>query len=135
MSIALGKLNGITTDIQSKLKARSIYDSDQLLAVARTPADRHQLARQIDVEPALILHLANRADLARVRGIGTIFAQLLEAAGVDTVKELATRQPTNLHAALLTANTQLQLTRRAPSADMVRAWVAEAKRMSPALEY
>lgn len=135
MSITLGKLNGITADIQSKLKARSIYDSDQLLAVARTPADRQQLARQLDVKPALILHLANRADLARVRGIGSIFAQLLEAAGVDTVKELATRQPTNLHTALLTANTQLQLARRAPSADMVRAWVAEAKRKSPALEY
>jgi predicted flap endonuclease-1-like 5' DNA nuclease len=135
MTVPVGKLKGMTANVQLELKACAVYDSSQLLAAVRTPADREGLARQIGVESATLLKLANRADLGRVRGIGMIFADLLEEAGVDTVRELAVRNPTNLHAALVQANSRLQLARRAPSPDMVRSWVVQAKRLSPALEY
>ena len=82
-----------------------------------------------------ILELANRADLARVRGIGGVFSDLLEQAGVDTVKELATRSPDNLHAKLLEMNAQRRLAGRAPTLDMVKDWVAQAKELPKLLEY
>jgi predicted flap endonuclease-1-like 5' DNA nuclease len=135
MTLPVGKFKGMTADVRATLKAHAIYDSSQLLAAARTSANREALAKHAGVESQVILKLANRADLARVRGIGTVFADLLEEAGVDTVRELAARNPTNLHETLLHLNEQKQLAQRAPSADIVRAWISQAKRLSIALEY
>ena len=76
----------MSTELEAKLKERGIYNSDQLLEAARTPSGRQALAEHAGVESRAILELANRADLARVRGIGGVFSDLLEQAGVDTVK-------------------------------------------------
>ena len=83
----------------------------------------------------MILELANRADLARISGIAGVFSDLLEHAGVDTVKELATRNPDNLHAKLLEINAAKKLSGRAPSQGMVKDWVAQAKALPKLLEY
>ena len=135
MTISIGKLKGMSTELEAKLKERGIYNSDQLLEAARTPSGRQALAEQVGVESRAILELANRADLARVRGIGGVFSNLLEQAGVDTVKELATRRPDNLHAKLLEINAQKRLAGRAPTLDMVKDWVAQAKELPKLLEY
>lgn len=87
------------------------------------------------MESRAVLELANRADLARVRGIGGVFCNLLEWAGVDTVKEPATRRPDNLHAKLLETNAQETLAGRAPTPHMVKDWVAQAKELPKLLEY
>ena len=73
------------------LKAQGISDSDALLEATKTPADRKELASTTGVDGGVILELANRADLARVKGIGRVYSDLMEEAGVDTVKELAER--------------------------------------------
>ena len=135
MAISIGKLKGMSTELEAKLKERGFYNSDQLLGAAQTPAGRKALVEQVGVESRAILELANRADLARVRGIGGVFSNLLEQAGVDTVKELATRRPDNLHAKLLEINAQKGLAGRAPTLDMVKDWVAQAKELPKLLEY
>jgi len=135
VAISISTLRGLSQDTEARLRARGISSSDQLLEAARTPAGRQALAQQIGVEPRAVLELANRADLARIRGVAGIFGDLLEHAGVDTVKELATRNAANLHRALVETNAREQLAGRQPNAETVAGWVAQAKALSPIIEY
>ncbi len=135
MAISIGTLRGMSAELAAKLKEQGIYDSDQLLEAARTPAGRKALAEHAGVESQAILGLANRADLARVRGIAGVFSDLLEHTGVDTVKELATRNPDNLHASLTEINAEKKLAGRTPHLDMVKDWVTQAQELPKLLEY
>jgi predicted flap endonuclease-1-like 5' DNA nuclease len=135
MATLIGKLRGLSYELETKMRERGIRTSDQLLDAARTPAGRKELAAYAGVETQTILELANRADLARVKGIGGVFSDLLEHAGVDTVKELATRRPDNLYARLVEINAQERLAGRAPTRNAVQAWVAYARELPPVLEY
>jgi len=135
MATLIGKLRGLSYQLETKMRERGIRTSDQLLDAARTPAGRKELAAYAGVEARAILELANRADLARVKGIGGVFSDLLEHAGVDTVKELATRRPDNLYARLVEINAQERLAGRAPTRNAVQAWVAYARELPPLLEY
>jgi len=135
MAISIGKLRGMSAEVAAKLKEQGISNSDQLLEAARTPAGRKALAEHAGVESRAILGVANRADLARVRGIAGVFSDLLEHAGVDTVKELATRNPDNLHAKLAEINAEKKLAGRTPDLGMVKDWVAQAKELPKLLEY
>jgi len=135
MATLIGKLRGLSYELETKLQERGIRTSDHLLDAARTVAGRQELAAYAGVETQAILELANRADLARVKGIGGVFSDLLEHAGVDTVKELATRRPDNLYARLVEINTQERLAGRAPTRNAVQAWVTHAKELPPMLEY
>jgi len=82
-----------------------------------------------------ILELANRADLARIKGVAGVYSDLLEEAGVDTVKELKKRVPEKLHAKLLEINEQKKLTAKPPALKMVATWVSLAKRRRKFLQY
>lgn len=135
MSLTLGELKGINEVLINLLKAQGLIDSDTLLDATRTPSGRKQLAETIGVDKAIILELANRADLARIKGIGRVYSDLMEEAGVDTVKELAKRVPGNLHAKLVEINSIRQLTQRPPSADQVAGFVEQAKSLPAMLEY
>lgn len=135
MAISIGKLRGMSVEVAAKLKEQGISNSDQLLEAARTSAGRKTLAEQAGVESRVILGLANRADLARVRGIAGVFSDLLEQAGVDTVKELAARNPDNLQAKLAEVNAEKKLAGRAPNLSMVKDWVGQAKELPKLLEY
>jgi predicted flap endonuclease-1-like 5' DNA nuclease len=135
VAISISKLKGLSQDAESRLRTHGIANSDQLLEAARTPAGRQALAQQIGVEPRAVLELANRADLARIRGVAGIFGDLLEHAGVDTVKELATRNAANLHRALVETNAREHLAGRQPNAETVAGWVAQAKELPPIIEY
>jgi predicted flap endonuclease-1-like 5' DNA nuclease len=135
MAIPIKKLRGMTPNLEGDLHARGIYDTEQLLEAARTPAGREALAGQVGVEPQTILELANRADLSRIWGVASVYSDLLEHAGVDTVLELATRNPGNLHAKLAKVNAQSRLTRRVPSRNLVENWIAQARELPRRLEY
>ena len=135
MSLTLGELKGINDTLTNLLKAQGLIDSDTLLEATRTPKGRKELAEAIGVDKAVILELANRADLARVKGIGRVYSDLMEEAGVDTVKELSKRVPENLHAKLVEINTVRQLTQRPPSVDQVAGFVEQAKSLPVMLEY
>lgn len=134
MTLKIKDIGGIADAVADKLKGHGVDDSDQLLALSRTPADRKALAETLGISTAEMLNLANRADLARVKGIGTVYSDLLEMAGVDTVKELATRNPDNLHATLLAMMEDAPAVSK-PSAEKVAGWVAEAKELGAGIEY
>ncbi|GAB3566614.1 hypothetical protein GCM10027578_15820 [Spirosoma luteolum] len=135
MSVTLAELKGITEAVAAALKGQGLADSDALLEKAKTPKGRKELAQAAGVDTGVILELANRADLARVKGIGRVYSDLLEEAGVDTVKELARRSPENLHAKLMEINSTKQLTQRPPSAEQVADFVEQAKGLPAGLEY
>jgi predicted flap endonuclease-1-like 5' DNA nuclease len=135
MSVSIKNLRGMSAELADQLRRLGIYNSDQLLAAVGTPGDRRELAEKVGASPEAILELANRADLARVRGIAGIFGDLLENAGVDTVKELAMRNPDNLYATLVQINEEKALAGRHPYAKEVQSWVSQAKALPRALEY
>ncbi len=133
--LTLGELRGITDAVLNSLKAQGLGDSNSLLEATRTPQGRKELASAAGIDAAMLLELANRADLARIKGIGRVYSDLMEEAGVDTVKELSRRVPENLHAKLIEINTKRQFTQRPPSVEQVSDFVEQAKSLPPMLEY
>lgn len=135
MTIGVRKIRGIQEAQAAKLIAQQIKNSEHLLNAATTPKARATLAASAGMSEKDVLELANRADLARVKGIGKVFSDLLENAGVDTVKELAQRKPANLHAKLAEVNTEKQFAKRAPTLVEVTNWVEQAKALPKLLKY
>lgn len=135
MTVSVKDLQGATPTISEKLKEAGITNNEQLLAAAAAPAQRKALAGSCGCDPRVILELANRADLARIKGVSGVYSDLLEKAGVDTVKELATRRPDNLHAKIVDTNTSEQVTKQPPSLSMVESWVQQAKELPKTLTY
>lgn len=135
MKISISKFHGISDELIARLEQHGFKNSSELLEAAQTSAARKALAEMLGVEPQVILKLANRADLARLRGIGGVFSDLLEQAGVDTVKELANRRPENLYAKLVETNNQIHLAGRVPTMQAVANWVSQAKELPRVLEY
>lgn len=135
MTTAVKDLKGIPDAVAAALKEKGITDNEQLVEAAATPAQRKALAAYCGCDAKDLLELANRADLARVKGVSALYSDLLEEAGVDTVKELATRRPDNLHAKLIETNERLQLTQRPPTEGVVEDWVAQAKELPKLLSY
>ena len=135
MSVAIEKIRGITKPLSETLRGTGIRTSEQLLEHAATPQQRKALSEKLGTDPAVILNLANRADLSRINGIGGVYSDLLEQAGVDTVKELAQRRPDNLYRKMQDVNDDRRLAKMLPSEDTVYSWVAQAKNMHKVLEY
>jgi hypothetical protein len=135
MAIPLKQLKGMDDDLAKKLKVKEIRDSDQLLEASATAKQRRALAKELDVKEKVVLELANRADLARMKGVAGIYSDLLEQAGVDTIKELATRNPENLHAKIIEVNNEKRLATRLPTVLDVLEWVEAAQAMPKILTY
>ena len=115
-----------------EVRAKTLADAglkttDDLLKEAGSATGRKNLAAKTGFDESLILEWVNRADLMRIKGVGSEYSDLLEAGGVDTVRELATRVAANLHARLTEVNTEKSLVRRAPTLTEVESWIAEAK--------
>ena len=119
-------IEGIGPNYAEKLQALGIFTTSDLLDKGAARKGREQIAAQTGIPESLVLTWVNHADLFRVKGIGPQFAELLEAAGVDTVKEFATRNPENLHAKLLDTNEKYGLSGRVLSVDNLRDMIAEA---------
>ena len=128
-------LEGIGPVRGEQLRAAGVKDTDSLLANTTTPQQRKRLAEQTGLAESLILKFANMVDLYRIEGIRSEFSELLEAAGVDTVAELAMRNPANLTEALANLNEEKKLTRRVPSETEVTKWIEQAKGLPRVLEY
>ncbi|RDH86784.1 MAG: DUF4332 domain-containing protein [endosymbiont of Escarpia spicata] len=135
MVTSVKDLQGSTAEMVAKLKEKGIGDNEALLAAAAAPAQRKELAAHCSCDTRDILELANRADLARVKGVSGVYSDLLEKAGVDTVKELATRRPDNLHAKIVETNDKEGLTKQPPALSKVQDWVGQAKDLPKLLTY
>ncbi|MET3355507.1 DUF4332 domain-containing protein [Xanthobacter autotrophicus] len=135
MSYPIIDIEGIGAVFADKLKSAGITTTDALLEKAKSPKGRKELAAATGIDESRILKWANMADLMRIKGVGEEYSELLEAAGVDTVKELKTRVPANLTKALADVNAQKKLVRALPTASMVEKWVAQAKDLPSVLTY
>jgi predicted flap endonuclease-1-like 5' DNA nuclease len=128
-------IEGIGPVIGGKFEAAGVKDTDSLLDKGSTRAGRKALAEATGLGEARILKFVNMADLYRVKGIGSEYSELLEAAGVDTVPELAQRNAANLAAAMAKVNEERKLTRRVPAESEVARWVEQAKSLPRAIQY
>lgn len=135
MAYPIVKIEGIGPVFAEKLKAAGVSTTAILLDKAKDPKGRKALAETTGIKDALILKWANMADLMRVPGVGEEYSELLEAAGVDTVKELRNRNAANLTAAMAEANEKRKLVRALPSETVVAKWVAAAKELPPMMTY
>jgi predicted flap endonuclease-1-like 5' DNA nuclease len=132
---AIIDIEGIGEVYTKKLKAVGINTTGALLKRCASPQGRKEVAESIDVSPKLVLEWANRADLMRIKGVGTQYSDLLEAAGVDTVRELAQRNATNLFGAMSETNESKKLVRKMPTESQVGNWVEQAKSLPRILSY
>ncbi len=128
-------IEGIGPIYAEKLRAAGIRGVNMLLRTGATPKGRKELEEKTGIGHEYILDWVNRADLMRVRGVGEEYSDLLEKAGVDTVAELAQRNPDNLYEKLLEVNLEKQLVRRPPTRDMVARWVEQAKMLPRVVSY
>ena len=135
MELAIGKLKGMTPELVAKFKACGYDSAEKLFAAVITPQSREELAASLGIDKNVILALANRADLARIKGIAGVYGDLLEEAGVDTVKELKGRTAENLHAKILEVNAAKNLTPKPPTLKNVQTWISLAKRRRKFLQY
>ena len=112
----------MTPALKVKLEAQGISNSEHLLEHAHTGHQRNELANKVDTTPHVIKELVNRADLMRINGVGTVFSNLLEEAGVNSCKELQHRVPEHLHKMLEEYHLSKKLSQRAPSLSEVTDW-------------
>lgn len=135
MSYKIQTVEGIGPAFGQTLAKAGITTTAQLLKVCATAKGRAETSEKTGLKTEQLLKWANLADLMCIKGVGAQFSELLEAAGVDTVKELRTRVAANLHAKMLEVNTAARKVRRAPTLAEVQAWVAEAKGLDPVISH
>lgn len=128
-------IEGIGPSYGAKLEAVGVKTSDQLLVLAASAKGRSELAAKTGIAEGNILRWVNHADLMRITGIGPQFAELLEAAGVDTVKELRHRNAENLAAKMTEINGQRNLTAGTVSGSQAAGWIEQAKQLEPKVSY
>ena len=128
-------VEGIGPVYTEKLVAVGITDTDILLEKCAKPAGRKALEEETGISGKLILTWANHCDLMRINGIGPQFSELLEAAGVDTVKEFRHRVAANLQPKLVEVNDEKNLCNRVPSVSELEKMIAQAKELEPVLSY
>lgn len=135
MSYKVIEIEGVGEVYADKLKSEGLETAEQYLELCASPSGRKNLAEKTGISSKLILKWANHTDLFRVPGVGPQFAELLEAAGVDTVKELRHRNPASLAAKLEEVNEVKKLTRRVPSEKEVEKMIEAAKELEPKMTY
>ena len=131
MKYPVHEIEGIGAVLAEKLAVAGIKTTEDLLEHCGAAKGRKKVAADTGVAEAKLLAWTNMADLMRISGIGKEFSELLEAAGVDTVKELQHRNLDNLVAKMAEVNEQKNLTRRVPNAGEVAKWIEQAKSLAP----
>ena len=134
-NMKIEEIEGIGPAYGEKLRDAGITDTDQLLELCCTKKGRSQTAEKTGISEGQILKWANMADLFRISGVGPEYAELLEASGVDTVKELRNRNAENLAAKCAEVNAEKKLTRTVPSEKVVTGWIDQAKELPPTIEH
>lgn len=131
----LTTVEGIGPVYSQKLQEIGINSAEALLENGATPKGRQEIAEKSGIPYAKVLEWINHVDLFRIKGVGEEYADLLEAAGVDTVPELAQRNPGNLHEKMTAVNAEKKLVRQLPSSAQVADWVEQAKQLPRIITY
>jgi predicted flap endonuclease-1-like 5' DNA nuclease len=131
----IDNIEGIGPAYAERLRAAGVRSTKALLERGGNPRGRKELAAAAGIEETRILEWVNHADLFRVRGVGSEYSDLLEAAGVDTVPELRQRNAKALYEALVRTNEEKKLVRKLPTPQQVAEWVEQAKALPRVIEY
>jgi hypothetical protein len=135
MPRSIDDLKTIGPGVTASFKSAGIRSTARLLKAAKDPKGRKRLAEKTGLDEKCILRSANMADRMRIKGVGEDYAVLLEAAGVDTVRELKYRNPRNLAKAMADANTKRKLVQFLPSEKAIERWIEHAKRLELMISY
>jgi hypothetical protein len=135
MSYPITDIGGIDGDVAATLKSAGIRSTAKLLEKARTVSGRKLLAEETGLAEKQLLCWANVADRMRIKGISREYAELLQAAGVDTVKELRYRSPANLAKAMAETNKKRKMVRLLPSEKVVCRWIENAQKLDLKIKY
>lgn len=128
-------IEGIGPKYVDMLGRAGITTTHKLLEAGRNRAGRKLLAQKTSISEKLILKWVNMSDLFRIKGVAGQFAELLEGAGVDTIKELRTRNAENLAKKMAEVNKAKRLCRMTPGAKTVSKWVTQASKLEPMVTY
>ena len=131
----LADIEGVGRVNAAKLQKAGVRSTDSLLKKGGTRKGREEIVKLSRIDKDLILQWVNHVDLYRIKGVGSEFADLLEAAGVDTVVELSKRDAKKLVATLAKVSAKGNLTNRVPTVKMVKGWIAQAKKLPRAVSY
>jgi len=131
----LSKVEGIGEVYAQKLQEAGIRTTQALLEKGASPQGRTEIAEKTGISGKLILEWVNHVDLFRIKGVGEEYSDLLEEAGVDTVPELAQRNPEHLHQKLVAVNQEKKLVRQLPTQSQVGDWIEQAKRLPRVITY
>jgi predicted flap endonuclease-1-like 5' DNA nuclease len=135
MMAKLEEVEGIGEVYAQRLREAGIATTWALLKQGATPQGREEIAEKTGVSGKLILEWVNHVDLFRIKGVGEEYADLLEEAGVDTVPELAQRNPENLYQKLVAANQEKRLVRKLPGQSQVSDWIEQARSLPRVITY
>jgi hypothetical protein len=135
MSFPVGEIDGVDSAAAAKLKAVGIRTSDKLLDAAKSLQGRKMLSEKTGIDESNLLRLANKIDRMRIKGIGQEYADLLQIAGVDTVRELKYRNPKRLAERMKAINDKRKLVRVLPSESTVGRWIEHAKKLPLKITY
>lgn len=128
-------IEGVGPVFAKKLKEAGVATTDALLVAGATPKGRKELAAKAGLDETKILEWVNRADLYRIKGVGSEYSDLLEASGVDTIVELSKRVPANLFAKMVEVNKTKKLVRKMPIEPQVKDWIEQAKALPRKVSY
>lgn len=128
---SIAAIRSISHQRATKLRKSRVRTTDSLLQQADTRKGRAEVSRRTGIPTADLLKWAQQADLMRINGIGSEYADLLAGAGVDTIRSLRRRNAANLMVAMSQVNTKRRLVQRLPTVEMVQGWIDEANAMEP----
>ena len=131
----LTEVEGIGEVFAKKLEEAGVATTEALVAQGATAKGRQAIAEKTGINEKRILGWVNRVDLFRIKGIGEEYADLLEMAGVDTVPELAQRNPENLYEKLGQVNAERKLVHKLPALSQVNDWIEQAKKLPRVVSY
>lgn len=135
MSKKIETIEGVGPKTGASLRKAGVFTVEKLLDTACTKAGRKKLSAATGINEKQLLECVNMADLFRIKGVAGQYAELLEAAGVDTVKELRNRNAENLASKMAEVNAEKKLARVVPSSKVVAKWVAHAKQLPPMVSH
>lgn len=135
MTKRIQDIEGIGPKYGETLSAIGLNTTAKLLEVGATARGRAEIAEKTQINEKLILKWVNMCDLFRISGVASQYAELLENAGVDTVKELRHRNAENLTEKMAQINQEKKLVRQIPSQKAVVDWIEQAKTLDPVVNY
>jgi len=131
----INEIEGIGPSHTKKFAEVGVTTVEHLLKAGATPKGRKDLATKTGFHEHHLLKWVNQADLLRIKGVGRQYAELLQASGVDSVKELAQRKPDHLHEKLKESNQAKRQVHIVPNLTSVTEWISEAKKLPRVVSY